>query len=152
MRDNAEVIAPPRLIYLAPLLVGLRLHRVLPVAFRPRRLARILGWALLGSATVVEIWFVLTMARARTPINPTRPVARVVTSGPFRWSRNPSYLTFTMIYTGIASLVNTLWPMLLLPMTLLIIQRAVIEREERYLEQKFGEEYLRYKGRVRRWV
>jgi protein-S-isoprenylcysteine O-methyltransferase Ste14 len=58
----------------------------------------------------------------------------------------------TMIYAGIASLANALWALLLLPVVLLVIQRGVIEREERYLERKFGEEYLRYKARVRRWI
>ena len=58
----------------------------------------------------------------------------------------------TMIYTGIASLVNALWAILFLPVALLMIQRGVIEREERYLERKFGEEYLRYKAQVRRWI
>jgi protein-S-isoprenylcysteine O-methyltransferase Ste14 len=58
----------------------------------------------------------------------------------------------TMIYTGIASLVNALWAILFLPVALLMIQRGVIEREERYLERKFGEEYRRYKARVRRWI
>jgi protein-S-isoprenylcysteine O-methyltransferase Ste14 len=58
----------------------------------------------------------------------------------------------TMIYTGIASLVNALWAILFLPVALLMIQRGVIEREERYLERKFGEEYLSYKARVRRWI
>ena len=57
-----------------------------------------------------------------------------------------------MIYAGISSLANALWAILLLPATLLVIQRGVIEREERYLERKFGEEYLSYKGRVRRWI
>ena len=58
----------------------------------------------------------------------------------------------TMIYTGIASLANAVWAILLLPMALLVIQRGVIEREEHYLERKFGEEYLGYKARVRRWI
>jgi len=58
----------------------------------------------------------------------------------------------TMIYTGIASLANALWALLLLPVALFVMQRGVIEREERYLERKFGEEYLRYKAQVRRWV
>jgi len=58
----------------------------------------------------------------------------------------------TMIYTGIACLANALWAILLLPVVLLGIQRGVIEREERYLERKFGEEFLRYKAQVRRWT
>jgi protein-S-isoprenylcysteine O-methyltransferase Ste14 len=58
----------------------------------------------------------------------------------------------TMMYAGIASLANALWVIVLLPVALLVIQRGVIEREERYLERKFGEEYLSYKARVRRWI
>ena len=58
----------------------------------------------------------------------------------------------TMFYTGIASFANALWAILLLPVALLVIQRGVIEREEHYLERKFGEEYLRYKAQVRRWI
>jgi protein-S-isoprenylcysteine O-methyltransferase Ste14 len=58
----------------------------------------------------------------------------------------------TLIHAGIASLANALWPILLLPVPLLVIQREVIEREERYLEGKCGEEYLSYKARVRRWI
>jgi len=57
-----------------------------------------------------------------------------------------------MIYGGIATLAYALWTILLLPIALLVIQRGVIEREERYLERKFGEEYLRYKAQARRWI
>ena len=57
-----------------------------------------------------------------------------------------------MMYAGIASLTNALWVILLLPAMVLMMQHTVIEREERYLERKFGEEYLRYKARVRRWI
>jgi protein-S-isoprenylcysteine O-methyltransferase Ste14 len=57
-----------------------------------------------------------------------------------------------MIYAGIASLANALWAILLLPVALLGIRRGVIEREEQYLERKFGEEYLSYKAQVRRWI
>jgi protein-S-isoprenylcysteine O-methyltransferase Ste14 len=58
----------------------------------------------------------------------------------------------TLLYAGIASIVNSLWAMLLLPVVLTVITRGVIEREERYLERKFGDEYVSYKKRVRRWL
>ena len=76
----------------------------------------------------------------------------LVTEGPFHYTRNPAYLSLTMIYTAIATLANALWAIVLLPIALLVTQRGVIEREERYLERKFGEEYLNYKARVRRWI
>jgi protein-S-isoprenylcysteine O-methyltransferase Ste14 len=151
-RDNAGVVAPPPLIYLALLVLGLLLNRRFPVSFLPRRMARILGWPLLGGGVLLIGWFEWAMRHAGTPTNPYKPVTRVVTEGPFRYTRNPGYLAMAMIYTGIAGLANALWAILLMPVAMFAIQRGVIEREERYLEGKFGEEYLRYKARVRRWV
>ena len=92
------------------------------------------------------------MRDAGAPVRTDRPVPRLTTEGPFRYTRNPGYLCLTMIYAGIAVLRNSLWAILLLPLMVLVIQREVIGREERYLERTFGEEYLDYKRRVRRWV
>ena len=72
--------------------------------------------------------------------------------GPYRLTRNPAYLGMALVYIGIALLADALWVLVPLPVVLLIIDRMVIAREERYLERKFGQEYLDYKGRVRRWV
>jgi len=153
-RDNAGVIAPPPLIYLGTLLLGLLLNRRRPIALPPplRGLARPFGWALLGAGLAGDVWFVLTMRRARTAINPTRQVTTIVTSGPFRFSRNPSYLCFTMIYVGVSAVRDTLWPLFALPGVLAAMRRGVIEREEAYLERAFGAEYTQYKARVRRWL
>jgi protein-S-isoprenylcysteine O-methyltransferase Ste14 len=150
--DNAGVIAPPPLIYLGPLLLGLLLHRARPTAFLPRRIARVLGWPLLACGIGVNLWFVVTMRQAHTPLDPRQPVRQVVTWGPFRYSRNPGYTSLAMTYAGIASVVNTLWPLLFLPAVLAVIRRGVIEREERYLERAFGADYRQYKARVRRWI
>jgi protein-S-isoprenylcysteine O-methyltransferase Ste14 len=149
--DNAGVIAPPPLLYAGPLLLGLLLHRTAPAPLLPRRLARGVGLALVGAATAIETGFVVAMRRAQTPINPSKPVARLVTDGPFRYTRNPAYLALAMYYVAIANLVNTRWPVFLLPAMLFMVQRGVIEREERYLERRFGQEYREYKARVRRW-
>jgi protein-S-isoprenylcysteine O-methyltransferase Ste14 len=151
-RDNAGVVAPPPLIYLGALVVGLLLNRKLSVSFLPRAAPRAIGLPLLVGGISLMSWFVFTMRRADTPIDPREPVSNLATDGPFPYTRNPGYLSMAMIYAGISSLANALWAILLLPATLLVIQRGVIEREERYLERKFGDEYLRYKARVRRWV
>jgi len=97
------------------------------------------------------------MRRADTPVigEPfvaDKPTSTLITDGPFGYGRNPGYLAGAMVYAGIASLTNVLWVFLLLPVVLLTMRRTAIEREERYLEGKFGEEYLRYKARVRRWI
>jgi protein-S-isoprenylcysteine O-methyltransferase Ste14 len=151
-RYNAEIVAPPPLIYLGPLLLGLLFNRRFPVPFLPGGFRGVLGGPLLGGGVLLMGWFFVTMRRANTPISPREPVSSLVTDGLFRYTRNPAYLAFAVIYGGIASLANALWAILLLPATLFVLRRGVIEREERYLERKFGEEYLRYKARVRRRV
>ena len=97
-------------------------------------------------------WFLRTMRGADTTIRLDKPVSSLIQDGPFRYSRNPGYLSLTMLYAGIAIRRNALWAILLLALVLYVIQREVIGREERYLERTFGEEYLSYKASVRRWV
>lgn len=151
-KDTPGVITLPPVIYLVPLAAGILLNLRKPTPALPARLAVPLGWFLVGLATLNEGWFVLTMQRARTSINPYKPVKKLALNGPFRYSRNPSYLSFTLYYLGISLLVNTRWSLFLLPGTLFIVQKGVIEREEHYLEAKFGQEYLQYKAKVRRWL
>jgi protein-S-isoprenylcysteine O-methyltransferase Ste14 len=151
-RDNAGVIAPPPLIYLGTLIVGLLLQRIFPLKFLRNGLAQIVGVALISAGVRVITSAVGEMRRAETPLNPTQPVKALVVEGPFSFSRNPVYLSLALLYAGIASLVNSLWAMLLLPVVLTVITREVIEREEKYLERKFGDEYVSYKKRVRRWL
>ncbi len=150
--DNPGVIAPPPLIFGAPLLASLLLNRRLKLPFLPASLARLLGWPLLLGGISLILWFFATMKRADTPIDPRRPVSSLATDGPFKYTRNPAYLAMTMIFAGTASIKNSLPSILILPAILAVMNRGVIEREERYLEGKFGEEYSRYKGSVRRWV
>jgi protein-S-isoprenylcysteine O-methyltransferase Ste14 len=151
-QDKAGVVAPPPLIYLGGLFFGLLLGKRFPIAFLPRKIARSLEWPLVGGGLLLMGWFEWTIRRSGTPASPYKPVSHIVTEGPFRYSRNPAYLSMTMIYTGITALANALWAILLLPVVLLAIQRGIIEREERYLERKFGEEYLHYKAPVGRWI
>src|SRR5215217_2756003 len=141
-RDNPGILLPPPLTYLLTLVLGLVLDRRSHVPFLPRGVAQALGLPLIVGGVLLNGWFFLTMRRADTPIDPRKPVSKLSTEGPFRYTRNPAYLSMTMVYAGIALLRNALWALLLLPLVLLVIQRDQIEREERYLERTFGEEYL----------
>jgi protein-S-isoprenylcysteine O-methyltransferase Ste14 len=151
-QDSPGIRVPPPLIYLLPLASGLLLDRRLHIPFLPRRVARIIGWPLVGGGVALAGWSFRTMRAAETTIRPDKPVSKLIQDGPFRYSRNPLYLSDAMLYAGIAVLRNSLWAILLLPLGVYVIQREVIGREERYLERTFGEEYLDYKARVRRWV
>ena len=76
-----------------------------------------------------------------------QPLAR-----PYRFSRNPIYVALTGLYLGIAVMLNSLWLIVLLAPLLIVMRLGVIQREEAYLEAKFGAEYTDYKTRVRRWI
>ncbi len=100
---------------------------------------------------LISFWAVITMRHMQTSLRPDIPTTTLVKSGPFRYTRNPIYLGFTGLYAGIACLANTLWPILLLPFLLVLMNRGVIAREEEYLTRKFGEPYIDYKTQVSRW-
>ena len=150
--DTAGVIAPPPLIYAGPLVVGLLLNRVFPRPFLPAGVARPLGMTLIGLSFLFWPPAIMAMRRRQTSVLPDVPTTAIVTDGPFRYSRNPIYLSFTLLYAGIASFRNALWAIALLPAVLRVMRQGVIEREERYLARKFGAEYVRYTRQVRRWM
>lgn len=149
--EVAGVVAPPPLIYAVPLAAGLLLGHFVALPIVQPRLAMPIGLALvlLGGVLVPAV---RAFRRAGTAPQPWRPTTALVVSGPYRFSRNPMYLGFTLLYAGIAIWANTTWPFLLLPLVLVTMVRGVIEREEAYLERRFGAAYLDYKARVRRWL
>ena len=114
-QDNPGIWIPPPLTYLLTLLLGLVLDRRLHLPFLPNRVARVLGWPLVGGGVALATWFIRTMRAADTTLDVNKPVSTLVQDGPFRYSRNPGYLSLTMLYTGIAILRNALWAILLLP-------------------------------------
>lgn len=151
-RDNAGVIAPPPVIFAIPLVAGLAANwmRALPILAGQAGLwlgiaLAVAGLGLIGTG-------ILEFARAHTAVVPFSPTTAIVSSGPFRFTRNPLYLGFVLIYVGASFAANTFWPLFLLPLAILVLLRGVIEREESYLESKFGNVYTDYKSRVRRWL
>ncbi len=150
-RDTARVVAPPPLFYVIGLALGLIAQHFYPQRVLPSRVSRVVGLLLIVIALVNFIGALLALHRAETSPKPWRPTTALVISGPYRWTRNPIYLGFTLVYLGITAWVNTVWPLVLLPLVLLVMHRGVILREEAYLEQKFGDEYRRYKSDVCRW-
>lgn len=149
--DTPGIIAPPPLIYAAGLAGGLLFHAALPLHVPSSTFAAVLGLCLIGTGVLLAAAGFRAMSRVGTHVDPFKPTTALATDGPFRFTRNPLYLSLTLLYGGIALFANLPWAILFLPIVLLIMRRGVINREERYLEQKFGEAYLRYKRNVRRW-
>jgi len=94
----------------------------------------------------------LRFRRHATSFNPSRPAQTLVTDGPYRVTRNPIYIGMACAYAGATLAANVLWPLAFLPAVLFVIGRAIVPREERHLAVRFGEEYERYRRRVRRWL
>jgi protein-S-isoprenylcysteine O-methyltransferase Ste14 len=147
---NLGVIRPP-LVYLAAIVIGSVLGFAWPVAFLPRGFATPLGSVLVVAAVILFFFSVRKFWAVGTPVPGNRPTTAIVRTGPYRFSRNPINVAFSLLQLGIAAWVNSLWPIATL-IGAIALMTVVIRREERYLERKFGTEYLDYKARVRRWI
>jgi protein-S-isoprenylcysteine O-methyltransferase Ste14 len=112
----------------------------------------VLGGALFVAGLALLASFNTAFHRKGTAVEPWKPTTAIVSTGPYRLTRNPAYVGMALVYAGIAVMSDALWTLAPLPLVLLIVDRGVIAREERYLERKFGQEYLEYKRRVRRWI
>ena len=152
---GAAIPFPPPVAYFAGMAIGFALHYFfpLPLVVSPRavELTRLLGWVLFVLASSLVISAVVSFRRARTTHDFSRPSTSLITSGPFRLSRNPAYLAGALVHSGLALLANALWPLLLL-LPALVVVNNLITREEQYLARRFGLEYEAYRHRVRRWV
>lgn len=149
---SARPVPPPPLVYLAFIGCAWGLARAVPLDLPSHEMTAYVGWVMIGMGVLLMGFAALEMHRHRTTINPYGIPSSLLQSGPFRFSRNPIYLADTLIYCGIAFLLASLWPWLLLPLLIVCMQRTVIEREEHLLKRLFGDEYRTYLRRVRRWL
>ena len=146
------VTARPPIILGVPFIAGLAATLLFRPPSLPAPVGLVLGAAFVGLGLLVNIWAVRTMARGGASPDALRPPAALVTWGPFRFSRNPMYLGFVLIYVGGGLLLNSLWIVLLAAVVVAGLTRAIIVRDERLLEKRFGDEYRTYRARVRRWL
>jgi Putative protein-S-isoprenylcysteine methyltransferase len=152
--QNPGVHLPPPLLFLGGLVTGWLLERfvrALPMAGDAGAL-RTAGTVLAVLGAGLAAWGMITFRRARTAIVPLRPASRIVTNGPYRFTRNPMYTGLTLVYLGVSLYMNSAWPLLALPIVLALLIRLVVRREEAYLRGAFPDEYAAYQTRVRRWL
>ena len=146
---------PPPTLFVAGFLLALALERWL-ISLRFGRGSSpvwpLAAWFLIAFGLGILAWAMVTFRRARTAILPSNPASTIVTSGPYRISRNPMYVGLSLVYIGLSLLMRIAWPLVLLPIVLAALYVFVIRREERYLGAAFGEEYRVYRQRVRRWL
>lgn len=151
-QDRPGVPIAPPLLFVFPIVASLIIEWLEPTSFIHGPLRWIFGCILLGAGVALNVGGFFTQRRAGTDPIPFNPSTTVVSHGLYRFTRNPMYIGFALWTVGIAILCNSIWTLLAAPIGLFLIDRLVVVREERYLERKFGEEYLSYKRRVRRWL
>jgi protein-S-isoprenylcysteine O-methyltransferase Ste14 len=151
--DTASVVARPPLIFLAALLLGLAVDRLLPFTFPADDWVH---WVLAGALILIGLALAAAgignFSSAATPVPTNRPTRALVTSGIHGWSRNPIYLGLFLIYVGIAIAARSLSALILTLPLAIVIRYGVVAREEAYLEGRFGDAYRDYRERVRRWL
>jgi protein-S-isoprenylcysteine O-methyltransferase Ste14 len=150
--DSPGVTFPPPFIYIGFLVLGIVADRFWPAGFGAGAWQPWVGGALIVAGVGLMAAGMATFRRAGTNVPPNRPAVILVTHGPWRFSRNPLYLSLALVQLGIGVAADNLWIAVLLAPVLLIIRYAVIAREERYLDAKFGDAYRRYRTSVRRWL
>jgi protein-S-isoprenylcysteine O-methyltransferase Ste14 len=150
--DRANVIASPTVIFAGALVLGFGLDTMWPAAFLPEGWGLPLGLVVIFAAVNIKLFAVREMVRVKTNLDIRKPAKAIATSGLYGVSRNPLYIGMILLNIGIGCIVNSWWILLLSAGLAAALQKGVIEPEESYLEQKFGDKYLRYKARVRRWI
>jgi len=128
------------------------IHYWWPIAGLPALVGAPAGLVSIALGFVLLVTAVRGFRAVGTTLQPWESTTALVTSGPFRFSRNPVYLGYTLLYLGVALWTRSVWSLALLPLVLAAMTRLVIRREERYLDARFGAAYRDYARRVRRWI
>ena len=153
--SNAGVRFPPPFLFVIGFLAGWALDRYwhpLPLSRFAGSALQPFGFASLAVGVLLVGWGMVTFKRAKTAIHPHHSASQLVTHGPYRFTRNPMYTGLTLAYLGGSALLDSAWPVIVLPAVILILFQTVISREERYLRDAFGAEYAGYVASVRRWL
>ncbi len=150
--DRPDIPFPPPVLFLGYLVGAIVLQWLVPFPFPWPIPFRILGGVVLIGGFLLAASAVREMRRMHAAPDRHQPVAALVTTGPFSFTRNPIYLGFLLIYLGFTILAGTIWGIILSPFLIGTVTQWVIHAEENYLDDKFGDEYAAYRSHVRRWL
>jgi protein-S-isoprenylcysteine O-methyltransferase Ste14 len=142
-------------VFVLAYLLGVGIQHLFPVSVhapQTEKTIRGLGIAVFAAGAALAAWSLLLFRKERTTTTPGEVSRRLVTWGPYQFSRNPMYVSLTLAYVGEAEILVQIWPVVVLPLVLAYIQWIVIPLEESRLKEAFGEEYEHYRSNVRRWL
>jgi protein-S-isoprenylcysteine O-methyltransferase Ste14 len=147
---NLGWIRPP-LVYSTSIMAGALLTWLWPLPFAlPAALP--IGSMMVFASILLFLFSVRALRAAGTPLRGNQPTTNIVRTGPYRFSRNPIYLSFFVMQLGIAIWTSSIWMVATLIPAAAVVSRVVVPREERYLESRFGQQYSSYRDSVRRWL
>jgi len=150
--DSAHILATPPFFFIIPLLVGAIVEYFVPTSLLPTLPSIIIGLLFSWASLPFIILSLRSFYKVKTAFDARRTTTTLVTTGIYKISRNPAYLSLVLFYIGLSFLINSIWILILVIAVFFSLQKFCIEREEKYLEGKFGSQYLAYKKQVRRWI
>ncbi|MFN0100354.1 MAG: methyltransferase family protein [Gemmatimonadaceae bacterium] len=149
--DHPDLPVKPPLVWLLALVLGWWLHRFMPLPSRGSAFGWV-GLVVLAAGVLLALWSLLSLRAAQTPVEPWKATRSIVDRGPYAFTRNPIYLAFAIVVLGAGLWIDRFAVVVMVVPALLVTDRVIVRREERYLTRKFGEAYLSYRQRVRRWI
>ena len=151
-RPNINPMVHPPIVALMFIIIAYFLGRFVPLHFVVPAILRYLGLFLCFIGFLLGVGALIEFRRARTTVDPHGSVKHVVTSGIYRFTRNPIYLGFLLFVIGLPLNSGLYWGIIVAPLYILLMNRLVIQHEEAYLTRKFGKAYTEYTVQVRRWL
>jgi protein-S-isoprenylcysteine O-methyltransferase Ste14 len=149
---NISPMVHPPIVALMFIVIAYFLGRFVPLPFAAPVILRYVGLAMTFLGFLLGIAAFMEFRKARTTLDPHGSARQLVTSGIYRFTRNPIYLGFLLMVIGLPLNSGLYWGLVMAPFHVLTMNRLIIQREEAYLERKFGKAYTGYTSRVRRWV
>jgi protein-S-isoprenylcysteine O-methyltransferase Ste14 len=149
-KPNIAIKPPKVLLTSLALAMVFHLWREIDI-FSEVQVAQAVGWVLLALSVLLMLWAVKTMNKHKVDFR-FAPVPRVVSKGPYKFTRNPMYVAMTLLVISIGFILNGAWFLIMAGLFVVFIQINVVHVEEKYLEKELGEEYKKYKARVRAWL
>jgi protein-S-isoprenylcysteine O-methyltransferase Ste14 len=150
--DHPDVVARPPLIFVGCAVIGTIAHFFFPVRVLRYPISLLIGVLLTLASMALAISAGRVLKAAGTNVRPDRPSLTVVKAGPYQFTRNPMYVSLCLLQLAIGFFLDGWVPVSFALVLALVLHFGVILREESYLERKFGEQYLSFKRRVRRWL
>jgi protein-S-isoprenylcysteine O-methyltransferase Ste14 len=151
-KDHADVKIHPPVLTVIFIIIAYVAKWAIPISSVAPGIWHLIGFGLVVIGFLFGVAAFLAFRKARTTLDPHGQVSAIVTSGIYRFSRNPIYFGFLLMLIGLPLNSGSYWGVLLAPVFVMSMNRLVIEKEEAYLEKKFKDVYTSYKSRVRRWL